>query len=84
MIGRLVIRTTALLAVVAVSSLQAQQAQRGSIRGTITEAGNNRPIAFTQVGIVGSTAGATTDGEGRYVLNAIAPGQVTVRVVRIG
>lgn len=84
MIGRLVIRTTALLAVVAVSSLQAQQSQRGTIRGTITEAGNNRPIAHTQVGVVGSTAGATTDGEGRYVLTAISPGQVTVRVVRIG
>jgi TonB-linked SusC/RagA family outer membrane protein len=84
MIGRLVIRTTALLAVVAVSSLHAQQAQRGTIRGTITEAGNARPISFAQVGIVGSTTGATTDGEGRYVLNAVSPGQVTVRVVRIG
>ena len=62
----------------------AAQAQRGSIRGRVTEEGNDRPIPQTQVGIVGSTIGALTDGDGRYVLNSVAPGQVTVRVVRIG
>jgi TonB-linked SusC/RagA family outer membrane protein len=69
------------LTFVAVSSLQAQ---RGTIRGRVTEEGNDRPIPHSQVGIVGSTAGAETDGDGRYQINAVTPGQVTVRVVRIG
>ena len=69
------------LTFVAVSSLQAQ---RGTIRGRVTEEGNDRPIPHTQVGIVGSTAGAVTDGDGRYQITSVAPGQVTVRVVRIG
>jgi TonB-linked SusC/RagA family outer membrane protein len=69
------------LAVITVSTAQAQ---RGSIRGQVTEEGTDRPIPHTQVGIVGSTLGAVTDGEGRYALNGVSPGQVTVRVVRIG
>src|SRR5688572_10704092 len=77
---RLMSRAVALM-FVAVSSVQAQ---RGTIRGRITEAGNARPISHAPDGVVGSTAAATTDGEGRFVLNAISPGQVTVRVVRIG
>jgi TonB-linked SusC/RagA family outer membrane protein len=66
---------------VAVSSVQAQ---RGTIRGRVTEEGNDRPIPHTQVGVVGSTAGAVTDGDGRYQINSVTPGQVTVRVIRIG
>ena len=77
---RLFIRALALSSLAAASSLQAQ---RGTVRGRITEAGNDRPIPHTQVGVVGSTAGTVTDGDGRYLLT-ISPGQVTVRVVRIG
>lgn len=69
------------LTFVAASSLQAQ---RGTIRGRVTEEGSDRPIPHTQVGIVGSTAGAETDGDGRYQINGVTPGQVSVRVVRIG
>lgn len=50
----------------------------------MTEAGSDRPIPHTQVGIVGSTAGAETDGDGRYTINSVPAGQVDVRVVRIG
>jgi hypothetical protein len=80
MIVRHVIRATALMAI-AVSSLQAQ---RGTIRGRVTEEGTDRPIQHTQIGIVGSTAGAVSDGDGRYQIAGVTPGQVTVRVVRIG
>ena len=81
MIGRLVLRALALSTLVGVSTLQAQ---RGIIRGRVTEEGSDRPIPSVQVGIVGSTAGAVTDGDGRYVLNSVTPGQATIRVVRIG
>src|SRR5688572_17806571 len=77
---RLMSRAVALM-FVAVSSVQAQ---RGTIRGRVTEEGNDRPIPHTQVGIVGSTAGSVTDGDGRYQITSVIPGQVTVRVVRIG
>jgi TonB-linked SusC/RagA family outer membrane protein len=69
------------LTFVAVSSVQAQ---RGTIRGRVTEEGNDRPIPHTQVGVVGSTAGSVTDGDGRYQITSVIPGEVTVRVVRIG
>jgi TonB-linked SusC/RagA family outer membrane protein len=69
------------LTFVAVSSVQAQ---RGTIRGRVTEEGNDRPIPHTQVGVVGSTAGSVTDGDGRYQITSVVPGEVTVRVVRIG
>ena len=65
-------------------AVSSAQAQRGTIRGRVTEEGNDRPIPHTQVGIVGSTVGAVTDGDGRYALNGVTPGQVSVRVVRIG
>jgi TonB-linked SusC/RagA family outer membrane protein len=69
------------LSLVALTSVQAQ---RGTIRGRVTEEGNDRPIPHVQVGIVGTTLGAETDGDGRYQLTAVTAGQVTVRVVRIG
>ena len=77
---RLVLRALA-LSLVAVSSAQAQ---RGIIRGRVTEEGNDRPIPQTQVGIVGSALGTVTDGDGRYVINNVTAGQVALRVVRIG
>ena len=80
MIARHVIRALILTAFATASPLQAQ---RGTISGRITEAGSDRPIPHAQVGVVGSAAGAVTDGEGRYVL-PVAAGQATVRVVRIG
>jgi len=78
-IARSVIRAFT-LSLVALTSVQAQ---RGTIRGRITEEGSDRPIPHTQVGIVGTTLGTETDGDGRYQITA-TPGQVTVRVVRIG
>ena len=80
MILRLVVRALALTAFVSLSL----QAQRGTIRGRVTEEGTDRPIQHTQVGIVGATAGAVTDGDGRYQITGVTPGQVMVRVVRIG
>src|SRR5687768_12282574 len=77
---RLVLRALT-LSLIAVSSAQAQ---RGSIRGRVTEEGSDRPIPQTQVGIVGTALGSVTDGDGRYVINNVTPGQVSVRVVRIG
>jgi TonB-linked SusC/RagA family outer membrane protein len=76
---RFVIRTFALTALAATTL----QAQRGTIRGVVTESGSNRPLPHAQVGIVGTTTGAVTDNEGRYSL-AVAPGNVSVRVIRIG
>ena len=77
---RLVLRALA-LTLWAVSSAQAQ---RGTIRGRVTEEGNDRPIPQTQVGIVGTALGTVTDGDGRYVINNVTAGQVSIRVVRIG
>lgn len=78
--ARLVFRALA-LSTLAVTSMQAQ---RGTIRGRVTEAGTDRPVPHTQVGIVGSTLGAETDGDGRYTIAAVPAGDVSIRVIRIG
>jgi TonB-linked SusC/RagA family outer membrane protein len=59
------------------------QAQRGTIRGTVTEIPGNRPLPHAQIGVVGTTTGTVSDAEGKYSVT-VAPGQVSVRIIRIG
>ena len=44
------------------------QAQTGTVEGTVTTAGNNRPIAGAQVSVAGTNLGTTSGQAGRYVL----------------
>ena len=58
-------------------------AQQSSITGRVTADGN-QPIADARVLLVGTTAGATTNQEGRYTLRGVPTGAVEVRVLRVG
>ncbi|HVE77680.1 MAG TPA: TonB-dependent receptor, partial [Gemmatimonadaceae bacterium] len=61
----------------------AARAQTGRIAGTITEAGG-APLAGTQVVVVATNQGASTDADGRYAITNVAPGTYVLRALRIG
>lgn len=81
MLTRHVVRMAILATMVAST---AAHAQRGIVRGRVTEASSGRPIPQAQVGIVGTTLGVLTNNDGQYVIPSVPAGQVDVRVVRIG
>src|SRR4051812_24814335 len=60
------------------------EAQQATVRGTVTDSSSQRGVPGVQVRIVGTTQGAATDEAGRYVLRNVQPGDVMLRVQRIG
>ncbi|HEX4934828.1 MAG TPA: carboxypeptidase-like regulatory domain-containing protein, partial [Gemmatimonadaceae bacterium] len=50
----------------------------------MTEAAGGRPLDQAQVVIVGTTLGGLTNADGRFSFRAVTPGNVTVRVLRVG
>ncbi|MGQ0713045.1 MAG: SusC/RagA family TonB-linked outer membrane protein [Gemmatimonadaceae bacterium] len=60
------------------------QEQEAAIAGRVTDAATQQPIADAQVMVVGTTRGTRTTDDGRYRIPGVTPGQVQVRVVRIG
>jgi TonB-linked SusC/RagA family outer membrane protein len=64
------------------SSLRAQEL--GIIRGRITDADGSGPVAAAQVVVTGTRLGSATGMNGEYRITGVTPGQVTVRVVRLG
>ena len=67
--------------VLATSSLAAQG---GSASGIVKDSATGSPIGQTRVHVSGTTTGAMTTDNGRYVLRGIAPGAVTLEFSRIG
>lgn len=80
--GRALLSVGALLALGA-STLGAQASQ-GSINVRVTEANGGRPLDQAQVTIIGTNQGGLTNAEGRFVFRSVNPGNVTVRVLRVG
>jgi len=58
--------------------------QTGVVRGRVTEAGSQRPVADVQVTVVGTGYGALTGQNGDYTINNVPAGQHTIRVRRLG
>lgn len=56
----------------------------GTIAGQVTEVGNGVPLPGANVVIAGTTAGASTDRNGRYQLTGVPAGQQTLRVSFVG
>ena len=61
-----------------------QQATTGRITGTVTDAGSGTPIEAAQVFVAGTQLGSTTNSEGRYTIQNVPAGTVTLVVRRIG
>ncbi len=60
------------------------QAQYGKIRGVVTDAETGETIIGASVLIEGTTKGAATNIDGEYIILAVTPGTVSLRVSYIG
>jgi TonB-linked SusC/RagA family outer membrane protein len=70
----------AALAIPAVAAAQAT----ASLSGTVSDSTSGRPIPAVQVLVTGTTRGALTDDNGRFVVRGLGAGTYTVRAQRIG
>jgi hypothetical protein len=59
-------------------------AQAGSISGKVTDKANGETLIGLTVGIEGTTKGAVTDIEGRYILQGLTPGKYTLSFRYLG
>lgn len=59
-------------------------AQFATVRGFIYEKESGEPVLFTNVFLRGTSYGATTDGNGYFIINRIPPGQYTLVVRGLG
>lgn len=75
---------TTMVAVLAFLSVSAAAAQTGAVMGTVTDRETGQPLAGAQVVIVGTDRGIHANDDGRYIIQGVSAGQVTVRVQRIG
>ncbi len=66
------------------SALPAQPARTGTIQGRVLDRDTQQPVAEAQVQLVGSTAGALSDTEGRFTITGAPVGTQVIRVLRIG
>jgi len=57
---------------------------RGTIIGTVKEKGSNEALPGANMILVGTTLGAASDIEGRYVIRAVPPGTYSLRATVIG
>lgn len=73
----------ALIALGMASPASAQTAQ-GIVSGVARDSSNGQPVAAAQVTIVGTTIGALSNAEGRYIIRGVPAGPVVVRALRVG
>jgi len=60
------------------------QAQRGTVSGRVTAVGSNEPLGDSRILVVNTSIATTTGADGRYTLRGVPPGNVDVRVLRVG
>src|SRR5687768_17332364 len=82
-------RSVSVLVALALSTLPrespAQQpATTATISGRVTARGGTEPLPDTRVILVGTSIFGVTNAEGRFTLRNVPPGNVEVRVLRVG
>ncbi len=56
----------------------------GTVRGRVTDADGSGPVSAAQVVVAGTRVGAVTGINGEYRIAGVAPGQIQLRVQRLG
>ena len=74
----------AFLGTLAIGSAVAQTPQQGTITGRVTDAATGAPVSAAQVNIVGTNIGAQANVEGQFTLRGVTPGNLEIRVLRVG
>jgi len=59
-------------------------AQKGVIKGRVSDAINNQPIAFANVAIQNTVTGAVSDLDGNYIIEGVEPGLYNVQTSYVG
>ncbi|MBL6964186.1 MAG: TonB-dependent receptor [Bacteroidetes bacterium] len=59
-------------------------AQNASVTGRITDASNNDPIGFSNIIVVGTAIGTTSDLDGKFTITGLEPGYVQLQASFIG
>ena len=59
-------------------------AQNSTISGTVTSLPSNEPVPFAPVFIQGTTTGATTDIDGKFIISNLQPGLYNIECAAIG
>ena len=62
----------------------ASSSATATLRGRITDTQSREPVGQAEVVVVGTAVRAYTDDDGRFVLERVAPGAITLAVVRMG
>jgi TonB-linked SusC/RagA family outer membrane protein len=72
-----------LLGLLALARVGAAQ-ETGTIEGRVTEVGTGNPVPDAAVTIVGTNRGAFTGPDGNFRLGSVRPGELSVRISRLG
>jgi hypothetical protein len=82
---RRVVPLNLLIALLFCGMLLAQESKRtGTIVGTVVDRSTTEPLAGANVLLVGTTYGASTDGEGKFVVRGVPVGTYALRISILG
>ncbi len=59
-------------------------AQNGRVEGKVIDKENKEPVAFANVQIVGTTTGAVTDLDGKFIITGLKPGYINLKITFVG
>ena len=59
-------------------------AQTGQLKGTISDAQENNPLPGINIGVAGTTLGAATDTDGKFLIDNIPVGSHTIKITAVG
>ncbi len=67
-----------------ITSTASMLAQNAQISGRVIDATNNEPLPFANVVVKGTTIGATTDFDGKFLITGLTPGFIKLEATYVG